>query len=34
MLAIGKALMARLRLLILDEPSLGLAPIAVEDIFG
>lgn len=33
MLAIGKALMARPRLLILDEPSLGLAPIIVEDIF-
>lgn len=34
MLAIGKALMARPDMLILDEPSLGLAPIIVEDIFG
>ncbi|MGD2101120.1 MAG: ABC transporter ATP-binding protein [Acidimicrobiia bacterium] len=33
MLAIGKALMARPDLLILDEPSLGLAPIVVEHIF-
>jgi branched-chain amino acid transport system ATP-binding protein len=33
MLAIGKALMARPKLLILDEPSLGLAPIIVEHIF-
>jgi len=33
MLALGRAMMARPRLLLLDEPSLGLAPIVVKEIF-
>jgi branched-chain amino acid transport system ATP-binding protein len=33
MLVIGRSLMARPRLIMLDEPSLGLAPLAVKDIF-
>jgi branched-chain amino acid transport system ATP-binding protein len=34
MLALGRALMARPRLLMLDEPSLGLAPLVVREIFA
>lgn len=33
MLAVGRALMARPKLLMMDEPSLGLAPLVVKDIF-
>ncbi|HYM73905.1 MAG TPA: ABC transporter ATP-binding protein [Stellaceae bacterium] len=34
MLAVGRALMLRPRLLLLDEPSFGLAPLIVEELFG
>jgi branched-chain amino acid transport system ATP-binding protein len=34
MIAIGRALVARARLLLLDEPSLGLSPMLVREIFG
>jgi branched-chain amino acid transport system ATP-binding protein len=34
MLAIGRGFMARPRLLLLDEPSLGLSPLLVQEIFG
>lgn len=33
MLAIGQALIARPKMILLDEPSLGLAPLIVEEIF-
>ena len=34
MLAVGRALMSRPKLMMLDEPSLGLAPLVVQDIFS
>ena len=34
MLAIGRAIMARPRIVLLDEPSLGLAPTIVDDMFA
>jgi branched-chain amino acid transport system ATP-binding protein len=34
MLAVGRALMLRPRLLLLDEPSFGLAPLVVEELFA
>ena len=34
MLAVGRALMSRPQLMMMDEPSLGLAPLIVQDIFS
>ena len=34
MLAVGRAMMTRPKLMMMDEPSLGLAPLVVKDIFG
>ena len=34
MLAVGRALMSKPKLLMMDEPSLGLAPLIVKDIFN
>jgi branched-chain amino acid transport system ATP-binding protein len=34
MLAIGRALMARPRLILMDEPSMGLSPMLVKEVFG
>ena len=33
MLAVGRALMSRPKLMMMDEPSLGLAPLVIKDIF-